>query len=259
MCIIVVKCKGSDFAPKEVIARCMETNPHGFSIAWNSGGKVNTFRTMNPSEMLTRYEQLVAELNPAETAMLFHARIKSNGSIRIENTHCYTNADQSLAFCHNGILSNIKDRDDLTDSETFFRDFFLPAYEGISPTFAFKMSKAMICHSNNKFAFLNKDGEVTFVTGLNQFSKEQFPGLRGKIYFSNGSWKPTLSYGLGFNPYSDVRHKPEEAKPSVAFSTALPPVGERHKASPAKALAITIPANSERFYQQRMDELFAPK
>ena len=33
-----------------------------------------------------------------------------------------------LAFAHNGILS-IKNRGDMTDSETFFRDIFSPVFE----------------------------------------------------------------------------------------------------------------------------------
>ena len=155
MCIIVVKCKGSDFAPKETIARCMETNPHGFSMAWNQNGVVQTFKTMNPSEMMTRYEELVSTLDPIKTAMLFHARIATHGSKVVENTHCFTYGEPAqLAFCHNGILRNIKAREDLTDSETFFRDLFIPAMEGCGMEFACTMSKALIGDTNNKFAFL---------------------------------------------------------------------------------------------------------
>lgn len=243
MCIIVVKCKGADFAPKETIARCMETNPHGFSVAWNADGKVHTFRTMNPSEMMTRYEELVATLDPLQTSMLFHARIATHGSHRVENTHCFTYGEPAeLAFCHNGVLHNIQNRDDLTDSETYFRDFFIPAMEGCGSEFAFKMSKALISSSNNKFAFLDKDGKVTLVYGINGFVKEQFPGLRGKIYFSNTSFRPALTFGLGFNPYADVKKpdtKKSEATAKTSGGSLLPSVGQRKQAGPPHPLSLS--------------------
>ena len=66
MCVIVVKCKGSDFAPAEAIERCIQTNPHGFAIAWNEGGHVKTFKTMNPSEAMAKYMELTATLDVYE-------------------------------------------------------------------------------------------------------------------------------------------------------------------------------------------------
>ncbi len=238
MCIIVVKCKGADFPPKEVIARCMENNAHGFSMAWNDDGKVRTFRTMNPSEMMSRYEAFISTTDPRQTGLLFHARIATHGTKRVENTHCFTHGE--LAFCHNGILRNIQNRDDLTDSETFFRDLFVPAMEGCGLEFAFKMSKALIADSNNKFAFLQGDGSITLVCGGNGFLKEQFPGLRGKIYFSNASYRPAFQFGLGFNPYSDVK-KPDPAheKGSKNVKPGLPPVGKRQQTSPPHPLSLS--------------------
>lgn len=237
MCIIVVKCKGTDFAPKEVIARCMKTNPHGFSMAWNRGGQIEVFRTMDPSEMMARYEQLTHELDPRESAMLFHARKATHGSCKVENTHCFTYGEPAvLAFCHNGILHNIKNRDDMTDSETFFRDLFIPAMEGCGETFAYKMAKAIVETTGNKFAFLNKDGKVTFVRGEGvEFSKQQFPGLRGKIYFSNDGWRPVNAFGLDFNPYEGVA-KSSDASLVKCGGSQLPSVGVRHRAAPGQPL-----------------------
>lgn len=204
MCVIIVKCKGSDFAPLDVIEKCIQHNPHGFSIGWNENGQLMTFRTMNPTEAMAKYKQLTETLNPLETALVFHARIATHGSQKIENCHAFRHGN--IAFFHNGILS-IPNRDDMTDSETYFRDFFVPAMEGCGFEFAMKMSRAVLGNTNNKFAVIDKDGNISLTSGSHGYEKKQFPGLRGKIYFSNLNWMPYSHFtsSIGFNPYAELK------------------------------------------------------
>lgn len=236
MCVIAVKCMGSDFAPAEAIQRCIEANPHGFAMAWNEDGRVKTFKTMDPKEALDVYKSLTQRLDPATTAMLFHARIATHGSHRIENCHCWVHHGPhgDICFAHNGILHNIPNRDDLTDSETFFQDYFIPALETIDSEdpemrYSLKLAKAIIGDANNKFAFLNGDGRVWMSSGRYPFIKMQFPGHKGKIYFSNEHWCPRCNFStaLGFDPYKDVTKEKKSAKASS--STTLPSVGKRHQ------------------------------
>lgn len=236
---------GSDFAPLDVIEKCIQHNPHGFSLAWNKGGELFTYRTMNPTEAMAKYKQLSESLNPAESAMIFHARIATHGSHKIENCHAFRHGD--IAFFHNGVLS-IKNRDDMTDSETFFRDYFVPAMEGVGFEFAMRMSKAILGRSNNKFAVIDKDGAISLTSGSEcGFMKEQFPGLKGKIYFSNLNWKPFSSFttGLGFNPYADVKKdksvktnwSQKKAGDKTRGSSSLPSCG-RNQIGPKEPLSI---------------------
>ena len=235
MCVIVCKCKGSDFAPLEVIEKCIQRNPDGFSIAWNHDGELKVYKTLNPTEAMAKYKELSETLDPIVTAMLFHARLATHGSKKVENCHCWT--DGTIAFAHNGVLS-IPNRDDMTDSETFFRDLFLPAAAGCGFEFAMRMAKAVIGGTNNKFAVLDKDGHVFFVTGVKPYEKIQFPGLRGKIYFSNTLWQPqnTFSSAIGFDPYKKAG-KDDMAKPVGA--SAVPHVGPRKQIGPAAPVTIS--------------------
>ena len=193
MCIIAVKCKGADFAPLSAIKNCVDSNPHGFGMAWNQDGAVKTFRTMDPAEAIARYHTLSTTLDPARTALLFHARIATHGSKKLENCHCWTYGD-TVAFAHNGILHNIPARDDMTDSETFFRDYFIPAVEGVDWEYALKLAKAIVAGTHNKLALIDSNGGV-WLTG--DYVKESFSGCRGKIYFSNTSYRPRFFYPLG--------------------------------------------------------------
>lgn len=63
-----------------------------------------------------------------DTALYIHARIATQGSLGIKNCHGFVDHETRLCFAHNGIL-NIGERADMTDSEIFFRDIFLPVYK----------------------------------------------------------------------------------------------------------------------------------
>lgn len=258
MCVIVIKCKGSDFAPAEAIERCIQTNPHGFSMAWNEDGHVKVFKTMNPTEAMSKYMELAERLNPAETAMLFHARIATHGSHRVENCHCWVHEGPhgDICFAHNGILSNIPNRDDMTDSETFFRDYFIPALESVDREdsdmkYSLKIARAVIGDSNNKFAFLDGNGRIWMSSGRYTYTKVQFPGCKGKIYFSNDHWMPRNNYSacLGFDPYKSVK-KPQNAKGASASPATI---GKRQVAAPEKPLAITRVPDT---VKEQIDTLF---
>lgn len=214
----------------DAIEKCINANRHGNAIAWNQNGRVEVFKSMDKNETLAKYKELVSTLNPAETAMIFHARIATHGSHCVKNCHGWKHGE--LAFFHNGILHNISNRDDLTDSETFFRDFFVPAMEGCGMDFALKMSRAIIGESNNKFALVDGNGHIYMTSGNYHYVKIQFPGLNGKIYFSNDHWLPKATYGMGFDPLKtpSLTSGKKDTKPSA--SSSLPPVGPRRQVAP---------------------------
>lgn len=193
MCIIAVKFKGSDFPPLDAIRNCAENNPDGFSMAWNEDGALKTYRTMDKAEAIARYYTLSANLDPAKTALVFHARIATHGSKKISNCHCWTYGDK-IAFAHNGILRSIPNRDDMTDSETFFRDIFTPALEGVSPEYALNLAEIICRDSHSRMAFLGRNGNVVLA---GDWVKEQFKDCKGKIYFSNGTYRPRFQYPFG--------------------------------------------------------------
>lgn len=159
MCVICIKEMGKRFPSKKSIQNCADSNPDGFAMMWNEGGVVKNYKTLSSREFMGFYKKFIKEHDHKATALVIHARIKTHGSLRIENCHCWTALDGKIGFAHNGIL-NIKNRADLTDSETYFRDIFLPVYEwsGFDWSVAGKTIDAII--GTSKFAFLTGDGTI---------------------------------------------------------------------------------------------------
>lgn len=186
MCVIVVKFKGADFPSKQVITACMQANPHGFAAAWNEDGQLKTFKTMNADEMLAQYDH-IRHLDPAATGLVLHARIMTHGTVSLKNCHCWTNGDGTMAFAHNGVLSSVEvDRaNDMTDSESFFRNYFLPVYEHCSREVAWRVADMAAKGNHSRLAFILADGEIKIFGG---FSKKEEEGHKGMVYYSNMNW-----------------------------------------------------------------------
>ena len=197
MCVIVLKFKGADFPSKNVIKACMKANPDGYAAAWNEDGALRTFRTMDEGEMLAKYDE-IRHLDPATTGLVFHARIATHGSKTLKNCHCWTDDEGTIAFAHNGVLHSIGNRDDMTDSETFFRDYFLPVREGCGMAVASKVASLAI--GSSKFAFMFPDGGIV---PMGHYMKDTETGHKGAIYFSNMNW---VQYAAPAFPF-DMREK----------------------------------------------------
>lgn len=123
MCIIAYGIK-KDIGNQR-FQNCLTNNPDGFFlIGFKRGNEDNKpeflVRTLLKKEVVATWEKI-----PNDYIVLLHARIKTHGSISEKNVHGW-NGD-NWYFCHNGILS-LKNKGDLTDSETFFRYLFLPAF-----------------------------------------------------------------------------------------------------------------------------------
>ena len=170
---------GAKFAPKSNVARAIETNPDGFGMAYYTKGDecVSVFRTLNASLFKKRYAE-VCKRDPQNTAVLIHARIKTHGTVKLENVHCWSDEATGLVFAHNGILS-IHNREDMTDSETFFRDIFLPVLSYGGWEAAEKSISAVI--GSSKFAFFDSRTGQIHVYG-------KFIEDKGVLY-SNSSYK----------------------------------------------------------------------
>lgn len=160
MCILITKQPGAMFPPVEYIRNSVANNPDGFSMAWNDGGKVKTYKTMSAIQAITAYRKITASLNPETTGLIVHARIKTHGAKGLKNCHCWVSFDgtpEEMAFAHNGILS-VPARDGMTDSETFLRDWFEPAYIAGGWLRAAAIISRKI--GSSKFAFIDGEGNI---------------------------------------------------------------------------------------------------
>lgn len=155
MCVIIAKPSKAQIPDIATIKAAIATNPHGSAIVWVKNGKLETFKSLNADEMVNYYKLHFDELK--NVPFVFHARIATNGSKKIENCHGWKTLNGHAAFFHNGIL-NIESRGDLTDSETFLRDIYEPIALHGGHKKAVRAINAII--GSSKFAFIGDTGEI---------------------------------------------------------------------------------------------------
>lgn len=193
MCIIIVKKLGVKYPSIENVKNACDNNPDGFAIAWATDRVVRNYRTMNQKEFLKKCKE-VFKNDYKTTAVVIHARIATHGSKKLENCHCWIDKGTALSFAHNGILS-ISNRGDMTDSETFFQDIFLPIYK----KYGWSQAELAInaCIGTSKFAFLSATGDIRAYGNYNE--------LQGVMY-SNTSYLARTWESGSFSWKSDLSH-----------------------------------------------------
>lgn len=203
MCIICIKKKGIKFPSVEIVETMCSTNPHGFSMVVSDGRKAKVVKTLNRNGFIKSYKKMLKQYDYQTSAMFIHARIKTHGSERIENCHGWR--ENGLIFAHNGILS-IKNREDMTDSETFFRDIFSPAYKVGGWKLGEKTIDAII--GTSKFVFMDDRGNIHH---YGQYIEDD------GVLYSNSTYKvykSTIRYYnsdcCGYNYYNDWKSKREK-------------------------------------------------
>lgn len=160
MCIIAIKKAGVQFPTMGTVETMCDRNPDGFALVYHDkkDGKARTYRTMDREQFLRHYRSVLRTHDYRTTSLYLHARIATHGSLRRENCHGFVDRKARLSFAHNGILYRIPARDDLTDSETFFRDHFIPVYRHGGWFEAERLIKDVIGYS--KFVFMDNKGNI---------------------------------------------------------------------------------------------------
>ena len=158
MCIIAIKTREVAYPSYKRVKNMCENNSDGFSIVWHVLGQpVRNYRTLNEKKFLKKYNEITTAHKAKDVSLFIHARIKTHGTQKLENCHGWIEDKIGLAFAHNGILS-IKNRDDMTDSETFFRDIFTPVFEIGGWEAGERAIKA--CIGTSKFCFMDMYGNL---------------------------------------------------------------------------------------------------
>lgn len=159
MCIIITRPAGAKMPPKAILDRCADLNPHGFGFAT----KDRTFKTLSRSEFFRELKTI----GKYETAIL-HFRYATHGSIKEENCHPFRDEITGVSFAHNGIL-DIATANDMTDSETAFRNVIAPAIrEHGYQSDEFIMAAYSVIGSS-RFAFIDSEGEYRLFGPFTQY------------------------------------------------------------------------------------------
>ena len=190
MCIIAIKAPGVQFPSIETVETMCDNNPDGFAVAWHStrDGQSRVYRTKSREQFIRKYKSILKRNDYHDTALYLHARIATHGSLKQSNCHGFVDTDTHLCFAHNGILS-IPNRDDLTDSETFFRDYFIPTFRHGGWSEAERLIKDKIGYS--KFVFMDGKG------GIRHFGN--YIKDRTGVLYSNHTYQDFRSKYLYFN------------------------------------------------------------
>lgn len=190
MCIIAYGKKGDMTLTQ--LRTCMENNPDGFFLLGYEEHEKTPHVYLRTFET-TEVEEEFKRLKPSDN-FIFHARIRTHGSITMKNIHGWE--EKGWIFCHNGVL-HIRARGDMTDSETFFKDIFIPAFgdqKAVSSLGKIKMVNAII--GTSKMVFF-KEGKML------SFGKFLRPDKEKDVWFSNNTylavnWYPVSPPQVGF-------------------------------------------------------------
>ena len=216
MCIIAIKSKEVGYPSYKRVKNMCDNNDDGFAIVWKAGKKpVCQYRTLNKDKFLNKYKEITSNNKASDVAMFIHARIKTHGTQKLENCHGWINDKIGLAFAHNGILS-IKNRGDMTDSETFFRDIFSPVFELGGWEAGELAIKA--CIGTSKFCFMDMYGHINY---YGNYIKGDDGVLYSNSSYEEQKWRQyDYGYGVGYNSkYCGYNYPKRETKTSVASTS----------------------------------------
>ena len=173
MCVIIAKAKGVKMPAISTLKLAYNANPHGIGFVSSNG---IYWRGMDFNEFLNQIKNVTRQ-----DSVIIHFRLATHGSRKASNCHPFKYGD--LYFAHNGVLP-VRTENDMTDSETVFRKYLVPAYEdgGINGH-AFKQAVLENIHTS-KFAFM-KDGEIQL---WGKFYNEK------GVYYSNFNFRSYYSY-----------------------------------------------------------------
>lgn len=193
MCILITKEQGVNFPTKQNIINCVNSNPDGFAMSYNTADGIVTFKTLDAQEFIDEYDRVASTLSAENTAMLIHARIATHGTVKESNCHCWTGnvLGSNVSFAHNGILP-IHPSGDMTDSETFLRDFLEPCQD-----LAEFLNTIDALIGSSKIAFLTESGSIL---RFGRFIEE---------------------YGIQYSNYSSHRYQSRCADPRTWRSLAI--------------------------------------
>lgn len=123
MCIIIAKPKNKTI-PLEHLKQSANANPDGGGVMW-----IDDKNEIRIIKHLTSVSKLLDGLHDRqkdwqERDVIFHFRIGTSGETNIENVHPFY-VNDTLAFCHNGVLSDYSFRDSKYSDTIHFNEKIL--------------------------------------------------------------------------------------------------------------------------------------
>jgi hypothetical protein len=118
MCCILYIAAGVDTPTIATLESVYLFNRHGIGFADADGNSCKTLSFRRFTKEIQKRHR--------DAACIIHFRLATHGSISEKNCHPFYDEAHNVWFAHNGVLP-IRSHDDMTDSEIFFREGFIPA------------------------------------------------------------------------------------------------------------------------------------
>ncbi len=151
MCVIIIKPKNVPLPGYSTLQRASRQNPHGCGFVVQGS---RPFKSLSFDTFYKRLQKVDASL-----PIIIHFRYATHGAVCDANCHPFFDNKTGISFAHNGILS-VQCRNGWTDSETAFRELFLPIINkyGINSP---KLHNAVECVRNgSRLAFMSPNGNI---------------------------------------------------------------------------------------------------
>ena len=165
MCVIIVSPAGQRIPSKNELWMAYLRNHDGCGFASDT----QHYKSMYFQDFYEKLQKV-----PKSENVIIHFRLATHGSVGLNNCHPFYDEKSQTWFAHNGIL-DILPMDDMTDSETAFRQFFAPVIRRSGLGSQALTNSVFKLIGWSKFAFLRK-GRIRL---FGRFIK-----LRGN-YYSN--------------------------------------------------------------------------
>lgn len=203
MCIIILNKTG--ILPKEHFENSIWRNKDGAGLMYAVDGKLHTFKSLKPKEVVEEYYRLREKYNDVPIGI--HFRLETDGGINTENCHPYEVNSETMLM-HNGILGRYSNmQTNMSDTRLFIADILsrIPT----ATIFTNHMLKliAQAIGVGNKFLLINKHGSYAIVnegSGHWDDNKEN--------WYSNDSYKPWEPLGYVKGTYSKKGKRGRKAK-----------------------------------------------
>ena len=184
MCIAILNTKGQ--IKDKYIKNSWDNNDQGAGMLWNEGGQLQTFKTYDYKDFLSKYKEL--RKNPKINKIVLHFRIATSGHDKYVNLHPFK-VNDNLGFVHNGIISGIGD---IKHSDTYYFNEMLKKLPDnfLSNDTTRELISSYIGYS--KLIFLDADDKHTIINehlgkwdGLNWYSNDSYLQSNDFYYFGN--------------------------------------------------------------------------
>lgn len=141
------------FITNEEIRKAARTNSDGCGFMFAEKGKLVIRKFMDVEKFIKAYQ---ADVDRVKTSFVLHFRLGTGGKVNIPNAHPFK-ITNNVAFAHNGILSDYKSTEELSDTAVFNEKVLKPIGDNVFNKSVRKMLESML--GSSKMIFLNNKGE----------------------------------------------------------------------------------------------------